>query len=147
MGGALASAPVTTNIAITSPAVWSAADGVFVVLQGDGAHCAPGKPADGLIALKIHADPAPTIETAWCASVARAGSPIVTTTDGRSDPIVWVVGAARATTGCTRSGADNGEPLATPLETMRGLHHFQTLIASEDRLYVAADGTIYAFAF
>ena len=38
MGGALGSAPVTTNIAITSPAVWSAADGVFVVLQGDGAH-------------------------------------------------------------------------------------------------------------
>jgi len=30
---------------------------------------------------------------------------------------------------------------------MRGLHHFQTLIAGEDRLYVAADGTIYAFAF
>ena len=29
---------------------------------------------------------------------------------------------------------------------MRGLHHFQTLIAAEDRLYVAADGAIYAFA-
>ena len=25
---------------------------------------------------------------------------------------------------------------------MRGLHHFQTLIAAEDRLYVAADGTV-----
>ena len=35
----------------------------------------------------------------------------------------------------------------TPPETMRGLHHFQTLIAAEDRLYIAADGTIYAFAF
>jgi nucleotidyltransferase/DNA polymerase involved in DNA repair len=30
---------------------------------------------------------------------------------------------------------------------MRGLHHFQTLIAAEDRLYVAADDTVYAFAF
>jgi len=30
---------------------------------------------------------------------------------------------------------------------MRGLHHFQTLIATADRLYVAADGTVYAFAF
>ena len=39
VGGALAVARVATNIAITSPAVWSAADGVFVVLQGDGAHC------------------------------------------------------------------------------------------------------------
>jgi hypothetical protein len=38
LGGALASTRVTTNIAIASPAVWSAADGVFVALQGDGAH-------------------------------------------------------------------------------------------------------------
>jgi len=30
---------------------------------------------------------------------------------------------------------------------MIGLRHFQTLIATEDRLYVAADGTIYAFVF
>jgi outer membrane protein assembly factor BamB len=146
VGGALASARVTTNIAITSPAVWSGADGVFVVLQGDGAHCPPSEPTDGLIALKIRVDPAPAIETAWCGSVARAGSPIVTTTDGRSDPIVLVVGA-EGDNRLHAFRADNGEPLATPAEAMRGLHDFQTLIATEDRLYVAADGTIYAFAF
>jgi hypothetical protein len=38
-------------------------------------------------------------------------------------------------------------PLATPPETMRGLHHFQTLAAAEDLLYVAGDDTIYAFVF
>ena len=146
VGGAFASERVTTNIAITSPAVWSAADGVFVVLQGDGAHCPRGEPADGLVALKIRVDPAPAIETAWCSSVARAGSPIVTTTDGHSDPIVLVVGA-EGDNRLHAFRADDGEPLATPPETMRGLHHFQTLIAAEDRLYVAADGAIYAFAF
>jgi hypothetical protein len=137
---------VTTNNAITSPAVWSAADGVLVVLQGDGAHCPRGEPADGLIALKIRVDPAPMIETAWCGSVAHAGSPIVTTTDGRSDPIVLVVGA-EGDNRLHAFRADSGEPLATSPETMRGLHHFQTLIAAEDRLYVAADDTVYAFAF
>jgi hypothetical protein len=104
-----------------------------------------GEPAEGLVALKIRVDPAPAIETAWCASVARAGSPIVTTTDGRSDPIVWVVGA-EGDNRLHAFRADSGEPLATPRETMRGLHHFQTLIAGEGRLYVAADGTIYVFA-
>jgi hypothetical protein len=146
IGGALTSARMTTNIAIASPAVWSAADGAFLVLQGDGAHCPSGDRANGLIALKISSDPAPAMETVWCAAVARAGSPIVTTTDGRSDPIVFVVGAE----GDNRLHAfrgDTGEPLATPPVLMRGLHHFQTLIASEDRLYVAADGVIYAFAF
>jgi outer membrane protein assembly factor BamB len=146
IGGALTSARVTTNIAITSPAVWSTADGVLVALQGDGAHCPPGEPADGLIALKIRVDPTPAIETAWCGSVERAGSPIMTTTDGHSDPIVFVVGA-EGDNRLHAFRADNGAPLATPPETMRGLHHFQTLIAAEDRLYVAADGTIYAFAF
>jgi hypothetical protein len=30
---------------------------------------------------------------------------------------------------------------------MAGLHHFQTLIATKDRLYVGADGQVYAFTF
>jgi hypothetical protein len=146
IGGALASARVATNIAITSPAVWSAGDGAFVALQGLGAHCPPHKPGEGLIALKIRVGSAPAIETAWCGSVSGNGSPIVTTTDGRSDPIVLIVGAE----GDNRLHAfrgDDGEPLASPPDEMRGLHHFQTLIASDDKLYVAADGTVYAFAF
>jgi hypothetical protein len=146
VGGGIVSARVTTNIAITSPAVWSADGGVLVALQGHGASCPPGKPGEGLIALRIRAEPAPAIETAWCGSVEGNGSPIVTTTDGHSDPIVFVVGAQ----GDNRLHAfrgDDGEPLASPPEQMRGLHHFQTLIAIDDRLYVAADGTIYAFTF
>ena len=30
---------------------------------------------------------------------------------------------------------------------MSGLHHFQTLIATKDRIFVGADGRIYAFVF
>jgi hypothetical protein len=30
---------------------------------------------------------------------------------------------------------------------MAGVRRFQTLIAAEDRLYVAADGHVYAFGF
>jgi hypothetical protein len=30
---------------------------------------------------------------------------------------------------------------------MAGLHHFQTLIATEDRHYVSADGRLFAFTF
>jgi hypothetical protein len=30
---------------------------------------------------------------------------------------------------------------------MTGLHHLQTLIATGDRLYIGADGRIYAFSF
>jgi outer membrane protein assembly factor BamB len=146
IGGALAAAHLTTNIEVASPAVWNADGGVFVAIQGKGAHCPPDKPGQGLIALKIHVDPAPAIETAWCGSVAGNGSPIVTTTDGGSDPIVFVVGADGDNKLHAFNG-ETGESLAVPPVQMRGLHHFQTLIATPDRLYVAADRTVYAFAF
>jgi len=73
----------------------------------------------------------------------------VTTSDGHSDPIVWIVGAE----GDGRLHGfrgDTGEPLFAgggSKEAMADLHHFQTLIAAENRLFVAADGRVYAFAF
>jgi hypothetical protein len=98
--------------------------------------------------LKIGAGERPDLGTAWCGSFRGAGSPIVTTSDGHADPIVWVVGAE----GDNRLHGfrgDNGEPLfsggAGPV--MTGLRHFQTLIATKDHLYVGADGRVYAFAF
>jgi hypothetical protein len=43
---------------------------------------------------------------------------------------------------------DTGQPLFSgPAQGMRGLRHFQTLIATEERLYVAADAAVYAFGF
>ena len=147
IGGALASARVTTNIAIASPAVWSADDGVFVALQGHGASCPADAPGEGLIGLRIRADPAPSVATAWCGAVVGNGSPIVTTTGGSSDNAIVLILGAQGDNRLHAFRGDTGEQLASPPEQMRGLHHFQTLIATDDRLYVAADGTVYAFAF
>jgi hypothetical protein len=148
---------VTTSAIATAPAVFPANDGVFVAFPGPGAHC-PSQPwefwkwrgpyANDLTALKIHAGSPPAIETAWCGVSTGRGSPIVTTTDGHSNPIIWIVGVE----GDYRLHGfrgDTGEPLFAgggSAELMMGLHHFQTLIAAEDRLYVAADGRVYAFA-
>jgi hypothetical protein len=69
----------------------------------------------------------------------------VTTTDGRSNPIVWALGAE----GDNRLHAfrgDTGQPIFVS-EPLSGLRHLQSLIATQDRLYVGADGRIYAFGF
>ena len=99
----------------------------------------------GGIALKIRAGPTPSIETAWCAALVGNGAPIVAMAGGGAEPIVLAVGSE----GDNRLHAwrGTGDELAAPAETMRGLHHFQTLIATRDRVYVAADGTVYAFGF
>ena len=146
VGGSLAVETVDTRAIINAPAAYPAADGVFVAFRGKGAHWLPWRDA-GLTVLKIRAGSPPTMTTAWSAPLRGVGSPIVTTTDGRSDPIVWIVGAEGDNLLHGFRG-DTGEPLYTgPSQPMAGLRHFQTLIATEDRLYVGADGRIYAFGF
>ena len=147
IGGELAREHVGIVKTAVSPAVWSAGDDVLVAMETVGVNCPPDKPGTGLLVLRIRANPAPAIDTAWCASVASVhGSPIVTTTDGRSNPIVFALGAY----GDRRLYAfrgDTGELIVSPALRMIGTRDFQTLIAAEDRLYVAADGKVYAFTF
>jgi hypothetical protein len=149
IGGSLASAVVSTRSIRTAPAAYPAGDGVFVAFQGQGANCPTTRGGGNLTVLRIRAGSPPSLDTAWCGAFKGSGSPIVTTTDGSANPIVWIVGA-------TGDGllhgyrGDTGEPLFNgggPGNAMTGLQHFQTLLAAGDRLYVGADGRIYAFAF
>src|SRR5208282_467236 len=89
IGGELASAHIDAIGTRVSPAVWSVGDGVLVAVEVAGANCPPDALGKGLLVLKIRADPAPAIDTQWCSKVSSSyGAPIVTTTDGHSDPIV-----------------------------------------------------------
>jgi len=144
IGGGLAMETVSTRIMIGAPAAYTAGDGALVAIQGPGAQC-PDR-GSGLTVLTIRAT-APLISAAWCGSVRGAGSPIVTTTDGSAEPIVWMLGAEGDDLLHGFRG-DNGQPIYSgPSERMSGLRHMQTLIGTPDRLYVAADNTVYAFAF
>jgi len=148
IGGSLVAEIVARTAIRTAPVAYPAADGVFVAFQGAGAHCPSGRD-DGLTVLKIRAGSPPGIATAWCGAVRGSGAPIVTTSDGHSDPIVWIVGA-EGDNRLRGFAGDTGEPLFTgggPAEAMMGVRRFETLIAAEDRLYIAADGRVYAFGF
>jgi hypothetical protein len=149
IGGSLASETVLTRPIRTAPAAYPAADGVFVALQGPGANCPTARGGANLTVLHVRAGSPPSLDTAWCGAFKGEGSPIVTTTDGRANPIVWIVGAEGDELLHGYRG-DTGEPLFTgggSGNAMTGLRHFQTLLAAGGRLYVGADGRIYAFAF
>jgi hypothetical protein len=145
IGGQLASEIVSLSQVITSPVAYPVGDDIFVAFQAPGAHCPQPGERYQLTVLKIAMGSPPSIVTAWCGAPRGRGSPIVTTTDGHSNPIVWITGAE----GDNRLRAfrgDTGEPLFAS-EPLSGLRHLQTLIATQDHLYVGADGRIYAFGF
>jgi hypothetical protein len=177
IGGSLTVRTVSNDPIRTAPATYPATNGMFVAFQGPGSDCPPtlstgtqsrryrvlqnitpppvGRlarkwfkiPENQLTVLKIRPGSPPTITTSWCGMLRGAGSPIVTTTDGHSNPVVWIV-AAEGDNLLHGFRGDTGEPLFTgSADTLRGLHHFQSLLATEDRLYVGADGKVYAFAF
>ncbi len=145
IGGELAADTVSQIPIRTSPAIYPADNGVFVAFQGPGTHCPTASRGNGLTVLKIAAGSPPTMTTAWCGALRGAGSAMVTTTDGHSNPIVWILGAE----GDNRLHGfrgDSGEEIFRS-EAMSGLRHFQTLIATQDRFYVGADDRVYAFSF
>jgi hypothetical protein len=144
IGGQVAEATVAQSVIITAPAVYPADDGLFVAFRAPGARC-PGGGEDGLVVLQIKGGSPPAMTTAWCGAVRGRGSAMVTTTDGHSNPIVWIPGAEGDNRLHGFKG-DTGEELFTS-EPLAGLRRFQTLIATPDRLYVGADGRVYAFMF
>ncbi len=99
------------------------------------------------MALKLGATAPPSITVAWCADNQGGGSPIVTTTDGSSEPIVWTVGA-EYTNQLHAFNGETGEALfggGGPNEHMGNVRHFQTPIVVNGRIFVAADDELYAF--
>jgi hypothetical protein len=146
-GEGVQSQQVASGPIITAAAAYTVASGTYVVFTttGTGLGC-PGT-SGNLVALHLGAAAPPTLTVAWCANTRGRGAPIVTTTDGASDPIVWSVGAESS----NRLYAFHGETGAVlfagggPAEQMSMVRRFQTPIAVNGRLVVAADQELYAF--
>ena len=134
----------------TAGATYTTPSGSYLVFSvstppGTGFGC-PGTPGD-LVALKIGATNPPTISVAWCADNHGRGAPMVTTTDGSSEPVVWTIGAE----GTNRLYAYNGETGDVLFdgggsdESMTFVRRFSTPIAVNGRIFVAGDDQLYAF--
>ncbi|HEY3917046.1 MAG TPA: hypothetical protein VGL83_04605 [Stellaceae bacterium] len=144
IGHALATRQVSSGPIRTATAAFPVGDATYVAFEARGTDCPADRASHDLTVLKITAAP-PAIATVWCGAIGGRGAPIVTTTDGHSNPIVWMLGAEGDDRLYGFRG-DTGERLVVT-GAMRGLRHFETLIATPDRLYVAGDSALYAFAF
>jgi outer membrane protein assembly factor BamB len=138
------------SVSIIGSAAWyGLPSGTYFVMRGyyGGVPLCPTGMQGDLAAIRL--DPAsPTGMTpAWCAKNLGEGSPIVTTTDGAHDAIVWSAGA-EASGQLHAWDAETGAPLFTgggPGDVVPNLRRFTTLVAVHGRIFVGADDQLYAF--
>jgi hypothetical protein len=147
VGGSLAMKRAARGVIITAAASWPLTGAAAVAYEARGAVCPNGSFVSGVGALLVSPEGSDRLRSAWCARVDGRGAPIVTTTDGSAQAIVWMVGAE----GDDRLHGfrgDNGQEIYSGAEagsSMAGLRHFATILAADGRFYVAGDGRIFAF--
>jgi hypothetical protein len=150
-GEGVASAQVANGAIINAATSYTTGSGPFVVFLTQrntiGVGCPAGQSGD-LVALKLGATAPPTISVAWCAENLGGGSPIVTTTDGSADAVVWSVGFEASQrlhgfdgeTGAVIYAGGGAADVMT-----HGGHRYQSPIVAHGRIIVAADNALYAF--
>jgi hypothetical protein len=146
-GEGVQSNKVSSGEIINAAAAYKTASSAYVAFQtrGTGVGC-PSRRGN-LVALRVGASAPPSITVAWCANNMGGGSPIATTTDGRSEPIVWTVGTG-ASNRLHAFDGESGELLfagGAQEEQMSRVQNFQTPIVVNGRIFVAANDQVYAF--
>jgi outer membrane protein assembly factor BamB len=149
-GEGVFSAQVADGEIINAATAYSTANGTFVAIHGhhgaQGRSCPAGQGGD-LVALKLLPGVPPALNTAWCADSGGQGSPIVTTTDGTSEMIVWSAGA-EGTERLRAWDAETGQLLFAgggAGDLMNRVRRFTTPIAVKGRILVGADNRLFAF--
>jgi hypothetical protein len=135
----VASSHVSSSSIIQAAATYRTSQGTYFAFRAGSSK---------LSARRITASNPPTIASAWDVSRNGCGSPFVTSTDGTSNTIVWVVGASGDQRLHGYDGDTGAEVFAGggPNELMAGTHSYSTTgIVARGRIYVAADNKVYAF--
>jgi hypothetical protein len=138
MGKPLIDFPVATGpmVVRTTPAAYTASDGVHVVFGSlDNAMC-PNKPAAGaaMISVLIQAGSPPTPKISWCAPLSSEWAPIVTTTDGQHESIVWYMSNDKM----NAVDGETGAKVWTSSDTCANVQKWTSPIAVKGHIVVAA---------
>ncbi len=144
IGGELVATPVATGQIKGAPAVYTTSMGTYAAfnVQGGGGMGCPGTMQGNLVAVKITPGATYTATVAWCSDEANLGSPMVTTTDGTSNAIVW-----DASNKLYGYDGDTGTKIAlgTTTALTANMQYFNTPIDANGRLVVAVNGQVFVF--
>jgi hypothetical protein len=133
----------STGGIIQAAAAYNTPSGTFVAFRSvmPLTGCAMGMGYLG--AIKVAGTP-PSMTLAWCAGGNGASSPMVTTTDGMNESVVWYMAGGRLLgfNGETGAAVFTGGGTSDALGSFAS---FQTPIAAKGRIFVAAANQLLAF--
>jgi hypothetical protein len=144
VGAELLKTPVAGANIKGALAAYTTALGTYVAMhiEGSTGSSCPGSPGGNLVVMQItQAGMTVAAKTAWCSTQTDLGSPMITTTDGMSNPIVWDAGASLyAWDGDT--GAVIVDGTRTKLSASPG---WNTPINAKGRMAVGVNGQLFVF--
>ena len=149
LGGHLVDFPVSTGNSIhTSPTAYTSNQRVHVALSIEAAsQCPPGSPT-GRVVMSVAIPPGtpPQPHVLWCVPIGGAAgppAPISTTTDGKSEAIVWFMNG----TGLTGVDGDTGNVLYAGVQGVcPGVRQWTSPIAVRGRIVTSADGHLCSWS-
>jgi hypothetical protein len=145
----------------TAPTSYVTAKGTYIALTASsGVSCPVGSPAPPVgntgqvvVSIRIPVGSPPKPEIAWCYYLIQGqGAPVSTTTDGRSDALVWFMNDVKLLGLDGDTGREvydgthdiSGIPFAE--RTCPGTHPWISPIAVKGRMVVAASGRLCAWS-
>jgi hypothetical protein len=147
--GGLGGVPVgTTQLAgltLTQAGAWAnTPSGTFVIVRGNGAvtSCPPGtasSTSSNLIAVKLDPSVPSHMTVVWCAPA--SGTPIITTSDGKNDAMVW----AASSSGLRSWDLLTGEPVLSSAPLPALVRPGSSPIVANGRVVLAAERRLLAF--
>lgn len=144
IGGELVATAVATGQIKGAPAVYTTSMGTYAAfnVQGGGGVNCPGGTTGNLVAVKITPGATYAATVAWCSNEGNLGSPMVTTTDGSSNAIVW-----DASNKLYGYDGDTGTEivLGTTTALTANMQYFNTPIDANGRIVVGVNGQVFVF--
>jgi outer membrane protein assembly factor BamB len=148
IGATIVGKSLVTNSEISNAGAFATIGGsTYVVMRpnsigAQGQECMTG--SGDLVGVKLDMTAPNKMATIWCADSGGNSSPVITSSDGTKDALVWV------------AGVDGDEKLhaydlltGAPVfagGTVSGMRHLSsTLMVANGRIYAAGDGKVFAF--
>ena len=144
LGGQLVDFVVSSgNTTLTSPTAYTSGQRVHVALNTAGSLCPGGAVGRAVMSVVLPAGAPPRPLITWCVPTGANTAPISTTTDGKTDAIVWFMNGAslNAVDGDTGAPIFNGGTGTCP-----GVRQWTSPIAVKGRIVVGADGHLCSWS-